>query len=119
MKTFLSTTPPILHHVRKKRPTKSVTIVIHRIAHNLFNQLSIINLCIFKLSRSLENSVAPGISDDVEKLQRAVQEAAIIAEQLSQLVVEAAPLAEPKTPLIVTSQPQANNVLPLLGPARK
>jgi hypothetical protein len=119
MKTFPSTNPPIPRHVRKKRATKPVPIEIHRIVHSLFNQLSIINLCVFKLSGSLGNSVTPGICDDVEKLQRAVQEAAISAEQLSQLVADGAALVEPRIPRVVQSQPQANNVLPLFAPARK
>jgi hypothetical protein len=119
METFPSTNPPIPRQVRKKRAPKPVPIEIHQIAHTLSNQLSIINLCIFKLSGSLGNSVGPGISDDLEKLQRAVQEAAISAEQLSQIIADAAVRVEPKIPRVVQSQPQANNVLPLFAPARK
>jgi hypothetical protein len=119
MKTFPRTNPPTPRHVRKKRATKPLPIEIQRIAHSLFNQLSVINLCVFKLSGSLEDSVVRGISDDIGKLQQAVQDAAISAEQLSQIVADATLLAEPKTPRIVRSQPQANNVLPLFGPARK
>jgi hypothetical protein len=119
MKMFPSTNPPIPRHVRKKHPTKPVPIEIHRIVHSLFNQLSVINLCSFKLSSSLGNSVSPGISDDVEQLQQAVQEAVIIAEQLSQIVADAALLVEPKMPQVVRQQPQAHNVLPLFRPARR
>jgi hypothetical protein len=66
-----------------------------------------------------EIALGPGISDDVEKLQQAVQDATIIAEQLSQIIADAGVLVESKTPRIVQSQPQANNVLPVFAPARK
>jgi hypothetical protein len=112
MKTFPSTNQPIRRQVRKKRASKPLPIEIHRIAHSLFNQLSIITLCNFKLSASLRNTVDPGISDDLEKLQRAVQEAAIIAEQLAETIAEAELLGEPKMPEVIRSEPQANNVLP-------
>jgi hypothetical protein len=120
MKIFPSIDPPNPpRHLRKKRATKPVSIEIHRTVHSLCNQLSVINLCSFKLSGSLGNSVGPGTSDDVEKLQQAVQDATISAEQVSQIIAAAGVLVEPKTPRVVQSQPQANNVLPLFAPARK
>jgi hypothetical protein len=120
MKIFPGIDPPIRpRHLRKKRATKPLPIEIHRTVHSLCNQLSVINLCSFKLRGSLGNSVGPGISDDVEKLQQAVQDATIIAEQLSQIIADAGVLVESKTPRIVQSQPQANNVLPVFAPARK
>jgi hypothetical protein len=120
MKILPGINPPIpARRLRKKRATKPVPIEIRRTVHSLFNQLSVINLCSFKLQCSLGNRVGPGISDDVEKLQRAVQDATIIAEQLSQIIADAGVLVEPNTPRVVQSQPQANNVLPLFAPARK
>jgi hypothetical protein len=120
MKIFPDTNPQISpRHLRKKRATKPMLTEISQIAHSLFNQLSVINLCVFKLSGSLGDSVARGISDDIGRLQQAVQEAAISAEQLSQIIADAGALVEPKTVRVVQSQPQANNVLPLFAPARK
>jgi hypothetical protein len=119
MKTLPRPSSQIPLRLRKKRPPKPASKEVRQIVHNLFNQLSVINLCSFKLRGSLGNSIGPGISDDVEKLQQAVQDATIIAEQLSQIIADAGVLVEPKTPRVVQSQPQANNVLPLFAPARK
>jgi hypothetical protein len=119
MKTLPRPSSQIPLRLRKKRPPKPASQEVRQIVHNLFNQLSVINLCSFKLRGSLGNSIGPGISDDVEKLQQAVQDATIIAEQLSQIIADAGVLVEPKTPRVVQSQPQANNVLPLFAPARK
>jgi hypothetical protein len=114
MKTFRSTSAQIPLRLRKKRPPKQVPNEVHQIVHTLFNQLSVINLCSFKLRGSLRNSAVPAISDDIEILERAVQDATTMAEQLSQAIAEPAPLVATQAVSL-----QTNNVLPLFAPRRQ
>jgi hypothetical protein len=119
MKTFPSTSAQIPLRLRKKRPPKQVPNEVHQIVHSLFNQLSVINLCSFKLCGSLRNSAVPAISDDIEILERAVQDATTMAEQLSQAIAEPAPLVATQAVYLVKSTHQTNNVLPLFAPRRQ
>jgi hypothetical protein len=116
MKIFPGTNPPIPpRHLRKKRRTEVPLSEVHQVVHSFLNQLSVINLCSFKLIASCGNNVTRGISNDLEMLQRAVQDASLIAEQLSQTLAESAPLVKPKRPRLIKSRPQANNVLRLFA----
>jgi hypothetical protein len=119
MKTFPSTNPPIPRHVRKKDATKPVPIEIHPLAHDLFNQLSVINLCSFKLHDAARDLVRPATTNNLQTLDRAVEDAMLLAERLSQAIVEPASHTEPKTPRLVKSPPQANNVLRLFAANRR
>jgi hypothetical protein len=119
MKTFPSTNPPIPCHVRKKRATKPAPIEIHQLAHDLFNQLSVINLCSFKFHVAVRDLVGPAATNDLQTLDRAVEDAILLAERLSQAIVESASHTELKTPRLVKSRPQANNILRLFAANRR
>jgi len=85
----------------------------HQIVHNLFNQLSVINLCSFKLRGAVPGHVGPAITNDLQTLERAVDDATLLAERLSQAIMGLASNSEPKAP------PQNNNVLPLFAASRR
>jgi hypothetical protein len=117
MKTFpgAQSTP----RFRKKPQRKQVPAAICQIAHDLFNQLSVINLCSFKLHGAGRDIVEPVITNDLQTLDRAVEDAMLLAERLSQAITESASLTELKTPRLVKSRPQANNVLRLFAANRR
>jgi hypothetical protein len=103
----------------KKCEIKQVPAEIHQIAHNLFNQLSVINLCSFKLRGAVPGHVEPAITNDLQTLERAVEDATLLAEQLSQAIGALASNSEPKAPRLVKVPSQNNNVLPLFAANRR
>jgi hypothetical protein len=118
MKPFPDANSRSISRVRKKRQRNPVPPGIHRLAHDLFNQLSVINLCYFQLHAAVRDLVGPATTNDLQTLGRAAEDAILLAERLSQAIAESASLTEPKTPQLIKS-PQVNNVLPLFAPGRK
>ena len=83
------------------------------------NQLSVINLCSFKLHGASTGYFPSAIANDLEALERAVLDATRLAEQLAQVIVESAPIVEPGTPTLVKLRHQTNNILPFFEPQRR
>jgi hypothetical protein len=104
---------------RKKCGIKQASAEIHQIAHNLFNQLSVINLCSFNLRSAVPGHVGPAITNDLQTLERAVEDATLLAERLSQAIDALASISEAKAPRLVKAAPQNNNVLPLFAASRR
>lgn len=77
-------------HAENERISESRAKPIHELAHDLFNQLTVINLCGENLSISLQDSDDPGITRNLDMLARAAEEATKLAERIAQF------LAEPK-----------------------
>jgi hypothetical protein len=119
MKTFPGANSQSPLRFRKKRQPKKVPAEIHQFAHDLFNQLSVINLCSFKLHGVVRDLVGPAITNDLQTLDRAVEDAMVLAERLSQAIAASASLTVLKTPPPVKSRPQANNVLRLFAANRR
>jgi hypothetical protein len=115
MKRFPGTSSQSTARFRKKCEIKQVPVEIQQIAHNLFNQLSVINLCSFKLC----GAVGPAMANDSQTLERAVEDATLLAEQLSQAIDALASISEPKAPRLVKTSPQNSNVLPLFAVSRR
>ncbi len=118
MKRFPGTSSQSTRGFRKKCAMKQVPAEIQQIAHNLFNQLSVINLCSFKLRGTVRNHVEPAITNDLQTLERAVEDATLLAERLSQAIGVLASNCEPKAPPLVKA-PAQNNVLPLFAASRR
>jgi hypothetical protein len=55
---------------------------IHRITHDLINQLAVINLCGFKIATQRRALAEERIERDAETLERAVRDATDLAEKL-------------------------------------
>jgi len=119
MKTFPDLGAKKPSRLRRKRLRKPVSDEIHQIAHNLFNQLSVINLCSFKLHGASKDYFPSAIANDLEALERAVLDATRLAEQLAEAIVESAPIVEPGIPTLVKLRHQTNNILPFFAPQRR
>jgi hypothetical protein len=119
MKRFPGTSSQSTAGFRKKCAIKQVPAEIQQIAHNLFNQLSVINLCSFKLRGAVPSHVGPAMTNDLQTLERAVEDATLLAEQLSQAIEALASISEAKAPRLVKASPQNNNVLPLFTVSRR
>ncbi len=119
MKTFPDLGAKKPSRLRKKRLRKPISEEIRQIAHNLLNQLSVINLCSFKLHGASTGYLPSTIANDLEALERAVQDATRLAEQLAQAIVESGPVVEPGTPTLVKLRRQTNNILPFFAPQRR
>lgn len=89
---------------RKRNATKTSPELIRAVAHELFNQLSVVNLCSFRLKERLISGSKEALSGDVERLDRAVAEASACAERLSQMVRESRFLSSEKK-LAYTPEP--------------
>jgi hypothetical protein len=111
MKTFLGPNSRSISRFRKKRQRKQVPAAIRQIAHDLLNQLSAINLCSFGLCAAARGIVGSTVTNDLQTLGRAVEDAMLLAERLPQMIVESEALIEPKAPRPFKSPPQANNIL--------
>jgi hypothetical protein len=98
MKTFPNASSQSMTGPRKKRLHQPLSREMHQIAHHLFNQLSVINLCTFKVQARSRGAGDQAVSDDLKLLQRAVEEATHWAEQLSHIISQAAPPTEGKNP---------------------
>jgi hypothetical protein len=105
MKTLPSRSSQIADRLRKKRRLKLVPSEVDQLVHHLCNQLSVVNLCSFNLCLSLGDAVRPAITENIEMLERTVQQATLTAEQLSQLIAEPAGLGAGRA----TSHPKLNN----------
>jgi len=119
MKTFPGASSQSTPRFRKKPQRKQMPAEIREIAHDLFNQLSAINLCSFKLHAGVRDIVGPAMTNDLQTLDRAVEDAMLLAERLSQAIVDSASLAELEIPRLVKSRPPTNNVLPLFAASRR
>lgn len=115
MKTFPNASSQSMTGPRKKRSRQPLSSEMHQIAHHLFNQLSVINLCTFKVQASSRGAGDQAASDDLKLLQRAVEEATHWAEQLSHIISQAAPPTEGKKPEPVKAAEKANKVIPLFA----
>jgi len=119
MKRFSGTSSQSTPGFRKKCAIKQVPAEIQQIAHNLFNQLSVINLCSFKLRGAVPGHVGPAITNDLQTLERAVEDATLLAERLSQAIGAVVSNSEPKAPRRLKAPSQNNNVLPLFAAIRR
>ena len=75
-------------HAKNKQISGSRARPIHELAHDLFNQLTVINLCGENLSISLQDSGDPGIARNLDMLERAAEEATKLAERIAQFTAE-------------------------------
>ena len=115
MKMSQRTIPQSTSRSTKTRSCQPLSREMHQIAHHLFNQLSVINLCTFKVQASSRGAGDQAASDDLKLLQRAVEEATHWAEQLSHIISQAAPPTEGKKPEPVKTAEKANKVIPLFA----
>jgi hypothetical protein len=86
---------------------------LDRLAHEIVNQITVINLSCFKLRATLKN-VAATVNPDIERLEKAVAEMNSLIEMLSQIEAQAAASnisACPKATANANSTP--TNVYPL------
>src|SRR5262245_34130310 len=119
MKTFPSPSSQPIRGSRKKRSRQSSSREMHQIAHHLFNQLSVINLCSFKLHARHRDATDEVVLDDLKLLQRAAEEATQWAERLSQIISQAVPPEEDRKPAAIKTADSTNNVVPLFAPVRQ
>jgi hypothetical protein len=75
-------------YAEDERISESRAKPIHELAHDLFNQLTVINLCGENLSISLQDSDDPGIARNLDMLERAAEEATKLAERIAQFIAE-------------------------------
>ena len=71
-----------------ERISEFIAKPVPELAHDLFNQLTVINLCGSNLSVSLQDSDDPGIKRNLDMLQRAADEATKLAERIAQFTAE-------------------------------
>jgi hypothetical protein len=119
MKRFPGASSQSTPGFHKKCAIKQAPAEIQQIAHNLFNQLSVINLCSFKLRGAVPGHVEPAITNDLQTLERAVEDATLLAERLSQAIGVLESISDTKAQRLVKASPQNNNVLPLFAASRR
>ena len=95
---------------RKKKP-RVPRNEVHRITHEIANQLTIINLSCFKLRGALANEIA-SVTGNLDKVERAVFEIATLIQVLSSPEDE----PPPERNSVPADSSRANNVYRLFDP---
>lgn len=99
---------------RSTGPIEAKFNPITDLAHELCNQLTVINLCKAHLAALLRDYGDPGIAQDLDTLERAAKESTQLAERLPRLIAETLEHSEPKALQDDHLQPLPNDVLRLL-----
>ena len=85
---------------------------MERLAHQMANQITVINLTCFKLCTILKNAGA-AVNADIERLEKAVSEMNVLVEILSHLEEQAAAPSIAASPNAVIANTMPANVYPL------
>jgi len=105
-------TPPRLPRARR-RQSDSLAAGLRPLAHQIVNQLTVINLSCFKLRVTLKD-IAASTAGDIERLQNAVAEMNRLVEGLSEIQDSSpAPGIPAHSKSRVTAHPPPDNVYPL------
>lgn len=91
-------------------------IDLRRLAHEIANQLTVINLSCYKIRGALAQGHASSISSDTERVEKAVGEITSLIQSLS-LIEADSNLSVTHAPLLTPAQP--GNVYPLCDAIRK
>jgi hypothetical protein len=97
MKTFPGASSQNTPRFRKKHQCKRMPAEVHQFAHDLFNQLTVINLCSFNLHLAVRDIVGPAITNDLQTLDRVVEDAMRLAERSSQAIAASGSLTAQNT----------------------
>src|SRR5262245_53352134 len=103
---------------KKKQSRTALPDEVHQITHQLLNQLSVINLCSFKVTSTLRGGGEPTLGSDLDLLERAIKDATGSAERLSQVITDLTPVAKPKKAARCRSVEQTGNVVQLFSRQR-
>jgi len=103
---------------KKKQSRKALPDEVHEITHQLLNQLSVINLCSFKVKSTLRGGGDPVLGGDLDLLERAIEGATGSAERLSQVITDLTPVAKAKKAAPSRSVEQTGNVVQLFSRQR-
>ncbi|HUF41012.1 MAG TPA: hypothetical protein VMR20_03565 [Verrucomicrobiae bacterium] len=87
---------------------------INEFVHDLFNQLTVINLSSGRLTVSLGSNSDPVIATNLETLARAADEATTLAERLAPFMAESRPADPEQAAKSQNLQPQLSKVVRLL-----
>ena len=105
-------TPPRLARARRQQ-SDSPAARLRPLAHQIVNQLTVINLSCFKLRVTLKD-IAANAAGDIERLQHAVAEMNRLVEVLSQIQDSSpAPGIPARAKSRITAHPPPDNVYPL------
>jgi hypothetical protein len=98
---------------RQRLARNPACYALGELAHDLFNQLTVINLCSANLSVSLQDSDDPGTARNLDMLERAAEEATKLAERIAQFIAEPKSRSAVQVAESSLSPPLPNKVLPL------
>lgn len=79
--------------------------MVNELAHDLCNQLTVINLCSGHVAALLRDAGDSAITTDLEMLKRAAEEATRLAKRLAQLLGEPNPLLSGHSPRALQRSP--------------
>jgi hypothetical protein len=99
---------------RFRKKCRRNEVEIQQLAHDLLNQLSVINLCSFKLHVVMRELLGPAVTDNLQALDQSVEDAMRLAERLSQAIVASSSHTSTKARL-VKSPIKAENILRLFA----
>jgi hypothetical protein len=74
--------------VRQPKRADPARHAVGELAHDLFNQLTVINLCSAQLSASVRGTGDNGVAANLDMLERSAEEATRLAERIAQTMGE-------------------------------
>jgi len=111
--------PAKKNKTRKPKSVEPPSPDLRQLVHEIFNQLTVMNLCCFKFRGAVGRTIDLTVLADVDRMEKAIADLTVLLENLprpktSALIECAPPDAPPVDAGAVQSQP--NNVYPLFKP---
>jgi len=70
------------HSLRQQRKNKPHALNLHRLAHEMINQLTVIQLSCFKLRGDAGQGLSRSETDNIEQVEKAVAEITLLVEDM-------------------------------------
>ena len=113
--------PAKKNKTRKPKSVEPPSPDLRQLVHEIFNQLTVMNLCCFKFRGAVGRTIDLAVLADVDRMEKAIADLTVLLENLPRPKTSA-PIdcAQPDAlPVDSTAvQPQPNNVYPLFKPLR-
>ena len=97
---------------KRRRARRPRSVDLGHLAHQIANQLTVLNLSCFKLSAALKNTPQP-LQDDIGRLQNAVEEMQSLVEILSHLEARSEAAVRPQGRPRILRTPQRAKIYPI------
>jgi hypothetical protein len=111
--------PAKKNKTRKPKSIEPPSPDLRQLIHEMFNQLTVMNLCCFKFRGAVGRTIDLALLADVDRMEKAIADLTVLLENFPHPKTSTSiECAEPDGPSINAgaAEPQPNNVYPLFKP---